>query len=368
MRLQAAFLTDIGRQRQGSVNQDSLLSAQVQEAQVFAVADGMGGHQAGDKAAQLALATFQRTLERQRGPWPQRAVQAADQANRAVYREAVGDCSGMGTTLLAAIFARGVLHLAHVGDSRAYLLRGDSFFRLTDDHSWVADQVRAGELTPEQAETHRWRNVVSNAVGGEEELQLELLSLPLQPGDRLLLCTDGLYVPVSDYHLFSVLSLPGPPESLVKRLVSMANQMGGPDNITAVVIDVQDIGAHPARPQRERWHEGPVAAERLLGEMRQGTPLSYLLLGAAYLTFLLLVLLPPYRILIGAAGAAVIGTLAFYDYRSRQQVPPLLRPEMALQLHPISSAPPFLPPEAGRTQRLQAAGRSQSRQRGKLSP
>ncbi|MDO4264465.1 MAG: protein phosphatase 2C domain-containing protein, partial [Deinococcus sp.] len=259
-------MTDIGVQRRGSgsVNQDSVLSADLPDARLFAVADGMGGHAAGELASQLALEAFAEVLGRPRGPLPQRIIYAAESANQAVYRRAVGDLSGMGTTLLAAVIARGALYLAHAGDSRAYLLRGDALFRLTDDHSWVADQLRAGELTPEQARTHRWRNVVSNALGGEQRVRLELLSLALEAGDRLLLCTDGLYGPVNERKLLTILSLPRTAGQVAQTLVDLANQAGGPDNISVVVVDVLVPGGPPPRSLPPRRQAGPVYADQLL--------------------------------------------------------------------------------------------------------
>lgn len=331
--LHAASLTDIGLQRRGSVSQDSILCEQLPEGgKLFAVADGMGGHKAGDLAAQLALETFSQVLKQQRGPLIQRAVYAAEKANQTVYRRAVGDLSGMGTTLLAAIVARGTLYLTHIGDSRAYLLRGESLFRLTEDHSWVADQLRAGELTPEQARNHRWRNVVSNALGGEERVRLELLQMPLQAGDRLLLCTDGLYVPVNEHRLLTVLSLPRSPEGAVQMLIDMANQAGGPDNVSAVVVDIVDVGNLSARIQPQRWHDGPIYAEQLLSEMRQGTPLNYLVLATIYLTLLLLALIPNYRAYVASLGLVVLGILLSYTRRWKAQSKPVLRPEAEITL------------------------------------
>ena len=329
--LRAACLTDIGVQRRGSVNQDAVMAAEVPGAQLFAVADGMGGHAAGELAAQLALEAFARVLGRQRGPLPQRMIYAAESANQAVYRRAVGELSGMGTTLLAAVVSRGALYLAHVGDSRAYLMRGDALFRLTDDHSWVADQLRAGELTPEQARTHRWRNVVSNALGGEDQVRLELLNIPLEAGDRLLLCTDGLYGPVSEQKLLTVLSLPRTPQQLTRTLIDLANQAGGPDNISVAVVDVLNPGGPPPRPLVRR-REGPVYAEQLLREAQQGSPLTYLLLGAVYLVLLTMALLPMYRLYTALVGAGLLGLLLLYRRHWQSPHEAALRPEARVTL------------------------------------
>ncbi|WP_261663339.1 PP2C family protein-serine/threonine phosphatase [Deinococcus sp. Marseille-Q6407] len=332
--LQAACLTDVGRQRRGSANQDSLVEAELPGAQLFAVADGMGGHAAGELASRLALETFAGVMQRQREPLAQRAIFAAEKANQAVYRRAVGDLSGMGTTLLAAMITQATLYLTHIGDSRAYLLRGEALYRLTDDHSWVAEQLRAGQLTPEQAQAHRWRNVVSNALGGEERVRLELLSVPLEPGDRLLLCTDGLYGPVGDYKLLTILSLPRSPEQVARLLIDQANQAGGPDNISAVVVDVLSPGRPPLQLPPGRWHDGPVYAEQLLSEVRQGTPVNYLLLGAVYLILLVLALLPLYRIYTALLGLFALVLLLVYARRLRFAGSPVLHPEARITLVP----------------------------------
>lgn len=331
-KLNVASLSDIGLQRRGSVNQDSILTADLPDGQLFAVADGMGGHKAGELASRLALDSFLKSLEQPRGTLLQRAVYAAESANQAVYQQAVGELSGMGTTLLAAIVARGTLYITHIGDSRAYLLRGETLFRLTDDHSWVADQLRAGELTPEQARNHRWRNVVSNALGGEERVRLELLQLPLQSGDRLLLCTDGLYVPVSEHRLLTVLSLPRAPEGLVQMLIDMANQAGGPDNVSAVIVDVLDLGVALPQEAPGRWHDGPLYAEQLLSELRQGTPINYLFLASIYLTLLLLALVPTYRAQVAVIGLVTLGVLTVYSRHWHTAEVPVLRPEAAITL------------------------------------
>ncbi|MFC6616706.1 PP2C family protein-serine/threonine phosphatase [Deinococcus radiophilus] len=264
--VRAFGLTDTGKRRRGHPNQDRILQADLLQGQVFAVADGMGGHVAGDLAARLALDTYLERLEQGREPLDQRTIHAAEAANRAVVERAVGELLGMGTTLLSAVIVPGAVYLTHVGDSRAYLLRQSRLYRLTDDHSWVSDQLRAGELSAEEAQAHRWRNVVSNALGGEATLRLELLGLELQQGDRLLLCTDGLYGPVSDEKLLALLELPRSPERVAQTLIAQANQAGGPDNISAVVIDVVQPGGRPPHTcQGAKFRPGPgtAAAKRV---------------------------------------------------------------------------------------------------------
>ncbi|GHF98986.1 hypothetical protein GCM10017783_08770 [Deinococcus piscis] len=308
-----------------------MLEAKLPGAQLFAVADGMGGHAAGELAAHLALKAFAGVVQHQRGRLQQRMIYAAESANQAVYQRATGELSGMGTTLLAAVVSQGALYLAHVGDSRAYLLRGESLFRLTDDHSWVADQLRAGALTPEQACTHHWRNVVSNALGGEERVRLELLSVPLEAGDRLLLCTDGLYGPVGDHKLLTVLGLPRTPEQTAQTLIDLANQAGGPDNISAVIVDILDPGGPPSRPLPRR-QEGPVYADQLLRQVQQGSPLSYMLLGTVYMLLLMMALLPMYRLYTALLGLSLLGLLLLYMRYWQAKQEPVLRPEARITL------------------------------------
>ncbi|MFC6592283.1 PP2C family protein-serine/threonine phosphatase [Deinococcus lacus] len=265
----------MGRQRQGSINQDAVLEVPLPRGRLYAVADGMGGHAAGELAANLALSAFSKHLLDTQGNLTRRLIEAAQAANRSVVRHAVGEYVGMGTTLLAAVVDGGTLLLVHVGDSRAYLLRGGVLYPLTDDHSWVAEQVRQGLLTEEEGRRHQWRNVVSNALGGEERVRLEVLGLGLHPGDRLLLCTDGLVSVVSETKLLTLLSS-GSAELTARLLVDMANQAGGPDNVSVVVVDVTGNCAHPHQVLPTRRPEGPLYAEQLLELQRRSSPLTYL--------------------------------------------------------------------------------------------
>lgn len=341
--VRAFGLTDTGKRRRGHPNQDRILQADLLQGQVFAVADGMGGHVAGDLAARLALDTYLERLEQGREPLDQRTIHAAEAANRAVVERAVGELLGMGTTLLSAVIVPGAVYLTHVGDSRAYLLRQSRLYRLTDDHSWVSDQLRAGELSAEEAQAHRWRNVVSNALGGEATLRLELLGLELQQGDRLLLCTDGLYGPVSDEKLLALLELPRSPERVAQTLIAQANQAGGPDNISAVVIDVVQPGGRPPAHLPGRKVQGPVPAQQLLSEVRQGQPANYLMLGMVYLIFLTLALMPAHRAVVALIGLVLLAMMLNYSRRLARSalVAPILRPEACTGCAAASSGPPW---------------------------
>lgn len=290
--LVTGLLTDVGRQRAGGANQDAALALPLPQGGLYAVADGMGGHAAGELASALALDTLARVYVQGRAQPPVRLLEAVQAANRVVVQRAVGESVGMGTTLLAVAIDRGAALIAHVGDSRAYLLRGGELLRLTDDHSWVAEQVRMGVLTEAEAQHHQWRSVVSNALGGEERVRLELFGLELHRGDRLLLCSDGLSGVVPETELLCVLSRGLPPQETVTHLIEAANDAGGPDNITAVIVDVMLSRRLPRYPLPESSGQGLEYAEVLLSARRSGGLLTYLLLTLAYFTLLGVMLMP----------------------------------------------------------------------------
>ncbi|MFT2721921.1 PP2C family protein-serine/threonine phosphatase [Deinococcus sp. A31D244] len=332
--LTSGLLTDVGRQRQGGVNQDAALALDLPQGGLYAVADGMGGHAAGELAANLALDALSQQYLDGRGTPPARLAEAVQSANVAVLRHAVGEYVGMGTTLLAALIDRGAALIAHVGDSRAYLLRGGELHRLTEDHSWVAEQVRLGHMTEAEARDHQWRSVVSNALGGEERVRLEMFGLPLRSGDRLLLCSDGLSSVVTDQELLLLLSRPLEPEATARVLVNAANDGGGPDNITALIIDVQREGRLPTYQLPLRREDGPVYVDVLLSTQRGNSLLTYLLLMIAYFTLLGIMLVPERRALIGLLGtAALVGLLVWQRAQATQRASHILKhPSAALNL------------------------------------
>jgi len=238
-----AALTDIGRQRQ--TNEDSLLAAPP----LFAVADGMGGARAGEVASRLAIEALDE-LVRTEAPDAEDAAaslaEAAAEANRRIYAAAGSERAlrGMGTTLTALLLRDDRGHLAHVGDSRAYLLREGALTQLTDDHSLVAEMVREGKLTADAAASHPMRSILSRALGTEPDTEVDLLETHLRAGDVLLLCSDGLSGPVPEEKLRKALA-GGDPQRAVRRLIDEALRLGGPDNITAVVVRLE-AGEGPA--------------------------------------------------------------------------------------------------------------------------
>lgn len=194
---------------------------------VFVVADGMGGHRTGEVAARLAVETILAHLK-EGEPSPKALLQAFEEANARIHGEAQRpENRGMGTTATCLLLDLPYALLAHVGDSRAYLLRQGELTLLTEDHSWVAERVRQGLLTPEEARTHRWRNVITNALGSFPQARVDLLGLKLEPGDVFLLCTDGLSGVLDERTLGEVLRH-FPPQEAASRLVALANEWGGP--------------------------------------------------------------------------------------------------------------------------------------------
>ncbi|ADV68914.1 Stp1/IreP family PP2C-type Ser/Thr phosphatase [Deinococcus maricopensis] len=315
--LSSGMLSDSGRQR--SNNQDAALSVELPHGGLYAVADGMGGHAAGEVAANVALETLINTYQNARGQAPERLAEAVQAANEAVLRRATGDLAGMGTTLIAALIDRGAALIAHVGDSRAYLLRRDTLLRLTDDHSWVAEQVRHGYLTETEARDHQWRNIVSNALGGEERIRLELFGVPLQRGDRLLLCTDGLSGVADEDDIARILSADHPPQVTAGQLVDLANARGGPDNITVLVVDVHHPRGLPHYPLPARRDEGPLSVDVFLTARRSGSPITYAALVALYFTLLGMILYPERRLGIALGGAVFLIALLITAWDTRRR-------------------------------------------------
>lgn len=233
-----AAVSHVGRQRPG--NEDAFLA----RSPLYAVADGMGGAKAGEVASGMAMAALADMLAQPPDDDAAAANQlaaAAGEANTRIYAAASEDSarSGMGTTLTALLLRGDHALVAHVGDSRAYLLRGDELTQLTQDHSLVAEMVREGRLAPDEARLHPYRSVLSRALGTEPDVEVDELRVDLQSGDVLLLCSDGLSGPVPPDKLRKGLAA-GDPEKAARRLVDEALRHGGPDNITAVVLELSD--------------------------------------------------------------------------------------------------------------------------------
>jgi protein phosphatase len=235
--------SDRGRIREG--NEDSYVAS----GSLAAVADGMGGAQAGEVASATAADELRGLQDG--GPWrTDRSAgdalkEAVLEANRRIREMAAGDKSleGMGTTVTALLEDGDVVHLAHVGDSRAYLLRGGELSQLTEDHTLVQELVKQGKLRPEDAKRHPQGSIITRALGADADLQVDTATFKIVPGDRLLLCTDGLTAVVDPTTIRNVLLRTRDAQQAAERLVAMANEQGGPDNVTVVVLDSGGVRA-----------------------------------------------------------------------------------------------------------------------------
>ena len=225
---------------------------------VFIVADGMGGHAAGEVASEMAVRIISREIgslrgvtDEQAGERIQRAIVSAIEA---IFERTLSehDKRGMGTTTTVLALLPGRYLVGQVGDSRAYLLRNGSFLQLTKDHSYVQEQVDAGLLTPDQARVHPYSNVITRCVGAGSEVVPDLYFGTLNAGDVLLLASDGLTGMLEDEHLVRILNSEGGPQHWVDRMITEANRRGGLDNITAIVVRIESVdsntGETPAVP------------------------------------------------------------------------------------------------------------------------
>jgi serine/threonine protein phosphatase PrpC len=242
MKLTAFALTDVGKRRES--NEDDFLLEPGRG--VYAVADGMGGHAAGEIASHLAIDTLREMLG---SDAPARDPMSAEDAAE-VLREAVVEANrricesirlheerrGMGTTVVALVHSGEEAVVGHVGDSRGYLLRGDELLRMTSDHSWVNEQVKLGLMNDDTAQRHPMRNIVTRALGSRPDVAVDLTSVAAQPADVFLLCSDGLNTMLTDDQIHEILSANRhDPEAACRSLVEAANRHGGEDNVTVVV-------------------------------------------------------------------------------------------------------------------------------------
>jgi protein phosphatase len=263
LRIAGAGLSDVGRKRQS--NEDSFCISP--EKKLFVVADGMGGHAAGEVASRLAVESIERHISGSdprneptipasfRVPHPEeahlpvparRVLNSIRLANQEIVRSVRQDLSrrGMGTTVVILYVQETQAYIGWVGDSRAYLVRGTELRQLTSDHTFVNEQVRAGTLTEAEARRHPARNILTRAVGSQEEVDAELIQLELKPGDFLLLCSDGLTTMLEDQAILATLQAgPGDLEESCRSLIAAANARGGDDNITVVLARAEATAA-----------------------------------------------------------------------------------------------------------------------------
>jgi PPM family protein phosphatase len=256
-------VSDIGRVRE--INQDRILLLEEtgQGMALFAVADGLGGHAAGNVASDLAVETLRREVPGllAQGLAPREAlVQGFRRANAEIRdRARAPERSGMGTTCTALIVSGDEGIVAHVGDSRAYLLRGAEIRQLTTDHSLAAELVRQGSVTPTDAAAHTQRHVLTRALGTENDVEIDLIVSSLRGGDRLVLTTDGLHSVVPPEELAAVIQATSDPKEACRTLVGLANARGGLDNASVVIVRV-----HPRWVSRVAQVLAPLALAALL--------------------------------------------------------------------------------------------------------
>ncbi len=285
LRLDVAQLTDVGRKREH--NEDNMAHVIPKDPQVmarkgalFIVADGMGGHAAGEVASEIAVdAVTNVYYQDDSDDAATSLLHAIKRANALIHQRAAENMlrSGMGTTCIAAVLRGNMAYIANVGDSRAYLVRGGQVRQVSQDHSWVAEQVRAGLLTEEQARTHAQRNVITRCLGTQADVDIDVFPEPLEENDALVLCSDGLSGCISDDDILKTVEQAGPQES-VYHLIEQANENGGPDNITAIVVRVLEVGWEPPTVRRPAFVGGREEGEdtAVLGTLPTGAASSML--------------------------------------------------------------------------------------------
>lgn len=237
LKLQVAALSDVGKVREH--NEDAF--GYCLEAGVFVVCDGMGGAAAGEIASRLAVDSMIERLCAVSTPDDRRCAldQSIEAANHIVHSQASGNAAlqGMGTTLVAVAIQDHSALIGHVGDSRCYLFRDGELTRLTHDHSLVDEQVRLGHMTPEEAARSPLKNVITRAIGTQPSVEADITELPLESGDTLLLCSDGLIREISDTQITDILThRPGNIDHYCQQLIDAANNAGSHDNVTVILI------------------------------------------------------------------------------------------------------------------------------------
>lgn len=248
LRIEARGVTDVGQRRDH--NEDALLVDE--RLGLFVVADGMGGHAGGGTASRLAVETLQAAIRHAResepeafgsdaavedSPVPDILREGVEEACAVIYRAAQADpdLAGMGTTVTAALVDHRTAYVAHVGDSRCYLVREGRIYQVSDDHSLVNEQLKAGAISADEARNSRFKNIITRSVGFEQEVQVDLLGVELQGDDRVVICCDGLSNLVEDPEILRIVEESDLGEAPA-RLVALANERGGDDNITVIVV------------------------------------------------------------------------------------------------------------------------------------
>jgi PPM family protein phosphatase len=239
-------VTDTGRKRRH--NED----AYVCEPPLFAIADGMGGAQAGEVASRLAAAALRESHADAGGE--RRITELIQEANRRIYDRSNEDpnTSGMGTTMTVALVENGTVAFGHVGDSRAYLIRAGEMEQITEDHSLVNELLKSGKLSPEEAVGHPQRSVITRALGTDPDVDVDTFTIAARAGDLFLLCSDGLTDMVDEHSILGLVEENRDDlDRALKSLVRAANRGGGEDNITVVAFEIGDVGTHDGQTQEQ---------------------------------------------------------------------------------------------------------------------
>ena len=236
------FETNKGLMREN--NEDNLIVEEFDKYSLYAVADGMGGHKAGEVASSIAIERIRSYFVERMGMEnfqpPSFIIESVNLSNDKIREESMKneECFGMGTTVTMAVIDKlqNIIYIGNVGDSRAYLLRNNEITQITTDHTYVYELLKDGKITAEEAKTHPKRNVITRALGSEEVVHADIFEIEFHKNDILLLCTDGLTTHVSDDEMLEIIKEYGSSES-VRKLIKMANDNGGTDNITIIIVD-----------------------------------------------------------------------------------------------------------------------------------
>lgn len=243
--MKTANLTDRGRRR--PTNEDSVRTCE--DLNFFMIADGVGGNRSGEIASQSAVDALEKFIRHNPPEWLGSREEifryfraAVTYVNQFIIKlsEAKPQYAGMATTLAFAYIRDDEMYVANVGDSRVYLAHGDMIQQITDDHTYVNDLVKMGAITKDEAHVHARKNVITRAIGVNANNEPDCFSVPLEKGDRVLLCSDGLYDEVDDETMLKVLTSANDMESCTEKLVALANENGGNDNVSVICVDLED--------------------------------------------------------------------------------------------------------------------------------
>ncbi|QSX06858.1 Stp1/IreP family PP2C-type Ser/Thr phosphatase [Sedimentibacter sp. zth1] len=244
--MNAYYGTNSGKVRNN--NEDNLIVYEYGNYYLCVVADGMGGHKAGEIASNLTVETIKNYFVSriQKGSFkpPKFIMEAASLANKTVYEQSIikEDYNGMGTTVTMAVIDKSekIAYIGNVGDSRTYLINKERISQITDDHTYVQELVKKGEITDLEAKHHSERNIITRAIGSQDEVDVDIFEIEIDDEDTLLLCSDGLTTHINDNDIFEYINKFG--ANCVDKLISLANENGGTDNITVIIINTSDRG------------------------------------------------------------------------------------------------------------------------------